>query len=201
MERCIGVDNSTFRIVALCGHPGSGKSTLARELESRFNFEIVSGSRILELAAVEQGVDLKSRGDYDSFHRLWRADHGEDAMARKVIELAKTNIPFQRVVCFENLRNRNDTLTLRSNGARIIALDCSLRERFRRTLNLSGNKCPKDLESFWEEEAQEYASDDPLGSHLLEVMQGAHFHLDASRSKEMVLAALQKYLEGFLLPF
>jgi adenylate kinase family enzyme len=178
-------------LIALAGHPASGKTTLATELSERYSFERISGSEILKRSAADLDEQdrpiLKTRSDFDAYHRQWRKKHGIDAMGAYILRLLDLE-PSKRI-CFENLRNQHDALRLRMAGGLIVALQCSFEERFARAVIRKPDAGLRP-ENFLREEEAEYDSPDPFGSHVMKAMEQADITLDSSHPLERIMQDL-----------
>lgn len=183
-------------LLAIAAPPASGKTEIARELAAHYGFKNVSASGLIRRshATLDPATHppLATRADVQEYQRLWREREGLDAVAAAVLR-TQEQMGANARVCFDGLRNRHDAERIRQSQGIIIALQCSLEERYARFIRRE-NRPGLTLEAFEKEEAVEYESNEETGLHLREVMKNATVRIDSSQTIREVMRDLLRAL-------
>lgn len=178
-------------LLALAAPPAAGKTEVTRELGLRHGFRNVSASGMIRQSYAMTHPDmpfLKTRSDVQRYQNEWRERNGMDALAAAVVNI-RNEMGENARVCFDGLRNRHDAQRIREAGGIIIALRCPDDLRHARFMRREGAH-DLSLEAFLDAEKIEYASPEPTGLHLKEVMAGAKITVDSSRPLRDIMRSL-----------
>lgn len=184
-------------LLAIAGPPGSGKTSISRELEQEYGFVHISGSDIIKqshaLLDPETRPPLDTRADITAYQKLWKEREGLDAVGAAVLRIME-NAGEKARVCYDGPRNKFDAQRIKQSHGIIVALHCDVRERHKRFIQRSNNS-DLTLEQFKNDEKDEYASADPLGLHLTEVMRSADIQLNSSHPLPEIISTLKMSLQ------
>lgn len=180
-------------VIVIVGYPGCGKS-YACQLLAHEGFYVHRPSDVLRTYAKAHGLELKGRQDYiDAHHRL--NQENPLAIVEPVIASAQSKI------CIDGLRAPVllDTLRQELDHVRVVALDCPIEERFRRTRAdalRSGHRARATLEDFQADELPDYINPDRNLPNMQEMMSRADYTIDASQPPSEVARQLLTIANG-----
>ncbi len=175
--------------IAPVANPGAGKSLFAKHLSRNYGFDTFSAGLLFRHWVVGEFGVAEKRPATD-IHAAFRQTNGRTAITDAVLE-----IPSKRLV-YDSPRNLADYEKFKRYGGISVALWCPLDERSRRrTQDPSDPKYVPELTSFHAEEKHEYSSPDPLGCHVIDIMQSADYHLDAFCDKPTFRRRIDGLLE------
>lgn len=180
-------------IVTLVGEAGAGKTEVRRHLAKQYDFSTILISDIIRDYARLRGIPLLQRPDFLTAHRQMKAELGVGHVADTVLAT-----PGGRLAV-DGLRVPNDLERIRANAeviCRVIAFPCPAPIRFERAKGRTLD--PPTYEEFLENDAADAYNPDLEYQNTLIMMEMADHAIDASQSKEVVLAEVDDYVVPLL---
>jgi len=174
--------------VGITGNPGTGKTTAASHLASQ-GFYLFEGSTEIARAAKAVGVELKSRHDYNEFHRRMQHAHGKDWLAQLMVARSENRI------VFSGLRSTHNAQRIQAEGGKVVALECP-QEICLQRMDPTNPKNPRSVEEYLQQVAMDDSRDD-YGASTSGVISLADYHVDTSRSVEHTQQQLDQLLADY----
>ena len=168
--------------LGLTGFSGTGKSTISRYMAEKHDFLVLEGSDVLKQVAVEEGVSLSVRSDYESFFRQQQRIRGMSWLSEMVIKAEGAR------VMQGGLRSRYDFNNIKQNGGHVLALVCPSEVCLER-VDKTNPKNPQTPEEYVAQlEIEE--SDDEYGLHTGWCVANADCTFDTSSPLEVTYAEI-----------
>ncbi len=165
-------------IIGIAGHPSGGKDTVARYLVKKYGFVHISTSDILRSYMSEHKLGDLSRENMNKVVTQLRKKFGTDFLVRDVLE---TNQDAKLVL--SGLRSSGEAKAITQAGGIIVAVDASLRVRYKRALKRGRIGENISFEQFVEEQEKEDSPTNPNAPSVASVTSVAQEHIDNSSTR------------------
>ncbi len=137
--------------IGLVGKNGSGKSTVCQLLADK-GFSVYSLSDCIRDVATERGL-AHDRDQLTLLANELKQQYGTDYFAKFVFQKAKDQ-GITHVV-FDSIRHKDECRFLLSSGVRLVAIDCSLEQRYQRISKRQRESDFVDFETFIRQDERE----------------------------------------------
>ena len=137
--------------IGLVGKNGSGKSTVCQLLADH-GFAVFSLSDCIRDVATQRGLS-HDRDQLTSLANDLKQEHGTDYFAQFVFQKAKDQ-GLTKVV-FDSIRHKDECRFLLSSAVRLVAVDCSIEQRYQRISKRQRDTDLVDFDTFKRQDERE----------------------------------------------
>lgn len=165
-------------IIGIAGHPSGGKDTVARYLAEKYGFVHISTSDILRNYITVHKLGDLSRDNMNKVVTKLRKQFGTDFLVRDVLE---TNSEPKLVL--SGLRSSGEAKAISAAGGILVAVDASLKVRYKRALQRGRIGENISFEEFVKEQEKEDNPSNPNAPSVAAVTSVAQEHIDNSSTR------------------
>ena len=152
-------------------------------------------SDLIRSFTLSKNLVLGPRTDYLEVHKQMKKEEGVNIVARTVLDEPASRL------CVDGIRVISDVERLRrapGSVTWVIALHCPQELRFGRALQRKSGLDRFTFDEFLEDDRQDAYNPDPEHQNTLAVMNTADYHVDASKSQELVLKEIDEIVVPIL---
>lgn len=165
-------------IIGIAGHPSGGKDTVAYYLVKKYKFVHISTSDILRNYIKEHQLGDLSRENMNMVVTGLREQFGTDFLVRDILE---TNNDERLVL--SGLRSSGEAKAITAVGGILVAVDASLKVRYKRALQRGRIGENISFDEFVKEQEKEDNPTNPNAPSVAAVTSVAQEHIDNSSTR------------------